>query len=137
VKESNRLSDSFTVTPHIRLALRPTDRHAFNADAFCARSSAKYQTQLRTIPRGQSHMVGSWEVVIATLHTDLVHNLVHNYVSIKPSSCSGPATTTTTTFLASHTARTANFLPPQRVSTVDDVQPLASVAIPPTRTLSV
>jgi hypothetical protein len=40
-----------------------------------------------TIPRGQSHMVGSWEtVVIATLHTDLVHNLAHNYVSIKPSS---------------------------------------------------
>ena len=29
VKESNRLSDSFTVTPHIRLALRPTDGHAF------------------------------------------------------------------------------------------------------------
>ena len=89
VKESNRLSDSFTVTPHIRLALRPTDGHAFlYADAFCARSSAKHQAQLRTIPRGQSHKVGSWEVVIATLHTDLVHNLAHNYVSIKPSSSS-------------------------------------------------
>ena len=34
-------------------------------------------------------MVGSWEVVIATLHTDLVHNLLvplMSYVSIKPSS---------------------------------------------------
>ena len=33
-------------------------------------------------------MVGSWEVVIATLHTDLVHNLLvplMSYVSIKPS----------------------------------------------------
>ena len=62
--------------------------HSF-ADAFCARSSAKYQVQLRTIPRGQSQMVGSWEVVIATLHTDLVHNLLvplMSYVSIKPSS---------------------------------------------------
>jgi hypothetical protein len=52
-------------------------------------SSAKYQVQLRTIPRGQSQMVGSWEVVIATLHTDLVHNLLvplMSYVSIKPSS---------------------------------------------------
>jgi hypothetical protein len=67
---------------HIRLALRPTDGHAFYADAFCARSSAKHQAQLRIIPRGQSHKVGSWEVVIATLHTDLlVHSLVHNYVS--------------------------------------------------------
>jgi hypothetical protein len=36
-------------------------------------------------------MVGSWEVVIATLHTDLVHNLVHNYyVDIKPSSSATP-----------------------------------------------
>ena len=36
-------------------------------------------------------MVGSWEVVIATLHTDLVHNLLvplMSYVSIKPSSSS-------------------------------------------------
>jgi hypothetical protein len=56
------------------------------ADAFCARSSAKHQAQLRTIPRGQSHKGGSWEVVSATLHTDLVHNLAHNYVLIKPSS---------------------------------------------------
>ena len=34
-------------------------------------------------------MVGSWEVVIATLHTDLVHNLLVpliSYVLIKPSS---------------------------------------------------
>ena len=37
-------------------------------------------------------MVGSWEVVIATLHTDLVHHLLvplMSYVSIKPSSSSG------------------------------------------------
>jgi hypothetical protein len=42
VKESSRLSDRFTVTPHIRLALRPTDvdMHSFT-DAFCARSSAE------------------------------------------------------------------------------------------------
>ena len=34
-------------------------------------------------------MVGSWKVVIATLHTDLVHNLLvplMSYLSIKPSS---------------------------------------------------
>ena len=42
-------------------------------------------------------MVGSWEVVIATLHTDLVHNLLvplMSYVSIKPSSLP-PATAET------------------------------------------
>jgi hypothetical protein len=67
VKESSRLSDSFTVTPHIlgyRYALL-TDMHSFT-DAFCARSSAKHQAQLRTIPRGQSHYtrlgVGKWSL---------------------------------------------------------------------------
>ena len=42
VKESTRLFDSFTATPHIRLALRPTDGHAF----ICRRVLRSQQCQV-------------------------------------------------------------------------------------------
>ena len=66
VKESTRLFDSFTATPHVRLALRPTDGHAF----ICRRVLRSQQCQVPgtakdSLFREASHKwlgVGKWSL---------------------------------------------------------------------------